>query len=170
MQALTACYFCAASSALGVSAYGSATGGQGGAGGAERLRDSAELEALVDAQRRAGRRWAALCASPAVVFESKGWLADKKATAHPAFVDRLADSRRAARVPGASRQQTGFLAHLSTMLPVLCCCGQLFASSMSVSDLCHLSRAVSSAMTCMQTDCCSPLNACAQLRPHVVLL
>ncbi len=102
-----------------MSAYGSAAGGQGGAGGAERLRDSAELEALVDAQRSAGRRWAAICASPAVVFESKGWLADKKATAHPAFVDRLADSRRAARMPGASRQQTGLLAHLLSMLQML---------------------------------------------------
>ena len=68
---------------------------QGGAGGAERLRDSAELEALLARQRAVGRRWAAVCASPAVVLQAKGWLEGKKATCHPAFVDRLADSRRA---------------------------------------------------------------------------
>ncbi|KAK9833342.1 hypothetical protein WJX81_008205 [Elliptochloris bilobata] len=67
----------------------------GGNGGAERLRDSQELEALIEQQRGAGRRWAAVCASPAVVFQSKGWLEGKKATCHPAFVDRLADSSEA---------------------------------------------------------------------------
>ena len=68
---------------------------QGGAGGAERLRDSNELEALLARQRAAGRRWAAVCASPAVVFQTKGWLEGRKATCHPAFIDRLADGRRA---------------------------------------------------------------------------
>lgn len=68
---------------------------QGGNVGAERLRDSPELHALLEAQRAGGRRWAAICASPAVVLQSKGWLDGKKATCHPAFVDKLADASEA---------------------------------------------------------------------------
>ena len=68
---------------------------QGGNVGAERLRDSPELHALLEAQRAGGKRWAAICASPAVVFQSKGWLDGKKATCHPAFVDKLADASEA---------------------------------------------------------------------------
>jgi protein deglycase len=61
--------------------------------GAERLRDSAVLTDLLEKQRSADKAWTAICASPAVVFESKGWLAGKKATAHPAFADKLSDTR-----------------------------------------------------------------------------
>lgn len=68
---------------------------QGGNVGAERLRDSPELHALLETQRAGGKRWAAICASPAVVFQSKGWLDGKKATCHPAFVDKLADASEA---------------------------------------------------------------------------
>lgn len=66
---------------------------QGGMPGAERLRDSSMLTQILEKQKAGGRFWTAICASPAVVFESKGWLAGKKATAHPAFADKLSDPR-----------------------------------------------------------------------------
>jgi len=59
--------------------------------GAERLAKSAVLLQLLEDQIKAGKVWSAICASPAVVFESQGWLKGKKATAHPAFSDKLAD-------------------------------------------------------------------------------
>lgn len=60
--------------------------------GAERLRDCAHLSALLKDQLESGRRYAAICAAPAVVFEPMG-LISGKATAHPAFSDRLSDQR-----------------------------------------------------------------------------
>ncbi len=63
--------------------------------GAERLRDSAALLQILDEQIKSGKLWSAICASPAVVFEGKGWLQGKKATSHPAFSDKLADQRYA---------------------------------------------------------------------------
>ena len=45
-------------------------------------------------QQAAADRWhAAICASPAVVLETKGLLKGKKATAHPGFTDKLTDQR-----------------------------------------------------------------------------
>lgn len=61
--------------------------------GAERLRDSNVLEGLVRAQKDSGRLYAAICATPYVFFEKKGFLDGKKATAHPAFSDGLKDVR-----------------------------------------------------------------------------
>ena len=61
--------------------------------GAERLRDSAALTELLEQQKADDKLWSAICAAPAVVFESKGWLKGKKATAHPAFSDQLAEQR-----------------------------------------------------------------------------
>ncbi len=69
---------------------------QGGMPGAERLRDSSVLTDLVAAQRDAGKLHAAICASPAVVFETQGLLRGKKATAHPAFTDKLTDQSQVA--------------------------------------------------------------------------
>ena len=66
---------------------------QGGMPGAERLGRSQDLMGLLQKQREAGRIWAAICAAPAVVLEAQGWLEDKKATCHPAFVEKLADQR-----------------------------------------------------------------------------
>lgn len=43
----------------------------GGMPGAERLRDSAELAALVASQKAAGKKYAAICATPAVFFEAQ---------------------------------------------------------------------------------------------------
>jgi len=63
----------------------------GGMPGAERLRDSPALVALMQQQRDAGRLHAAICATPAVFLQTKGLLEGRRATAHPAFSDKLAD-------------------------------------------------------------------------------
>jgi 4-methyl-5(b-hydroxyethyl)-thiazole monophosphate biosynthesis len=70
----------------------------GGMPGAEHLRDSTELIDMLKKQREEGRLYAAICASPAVVFQHHGLLAGKKATCHPGRKDTLenkeaADSR-----------------------------------------------------------------------------
>ena len=61
----------------------------GGMPGAEHLRDSAELISLLKKQKDEGRLYAAVCASPAVVFQPHGLLTGLKATSHPAFSDQL---------------------------------------------------------------------------------
>ena len=48
----------------------------GGMPGAERLRDSKELLQLLRQQKGEGKLYAAICASPAVVFEHHGELDD----------------------------------------------------------------------------------------------
>ena len=63
----------------------------GGIPGAEHLRDSELLIDMLKKQREAGRIYAAICASPAVVFEHHGLLEGKKATCHPAFVKDLSN-------------------------------------------------------------------------------
>jgi 4-methyl-5(b-hydroxyethyl)-thiazole monophosphate biosynthesis len=69
----------------------------GGMPGAERLRDSEALIGLLDKQAAAGKAHAAICATPAVALEVHGFLKGKKATAHPAFVDKLTDNSEAKR-------------------------------------------------------------------------
>lgn len=64
---------------------------QGGMPGAERLRDNDHLSSLLTKQASKGAPVAAICAAPAVVLESKGYLKGKIATCHPAFVDQLSD-------------------------------------------------------------------------------
>jgi 4-methyl-5(b-hydroxyethyl)-thiazole monophosphate biosynthesis len=44
----------------------------GGMPGAERLRDSSILEAMVRRQREEGKLYAAICATPVVFFQAKG--------------------------------------------------------------------------------------------------
>jgi 4-methyl-5(b-hydroxyethyl)-thiazole monophosphate biosynthesis len=61
----------------------------GGIPGAEHLRDSTPLVEMVKKQQQEGRLYAAICASPAVVFQHHGLLAGRKATCHPAFVKYL---------------------------------------------------------------------------------
>ncbi len=61
----------------------------GGMPGAERLRDSAPLAALLASHAAAGRPYAAMCAAPAVVLQPAGLLAGRAATAHPAFAAKL---------------------------------------------------------------------------------
>ncbi|HEX9780446.1 MAG TPA: DJ-1 family glyoxalase III [bacterium] len=63
----------------------------GGMPGAERLAASAPLIELLTRQRDGGRLYGAICASPAVVLEPHGLLEGRRATAHPAFADRLKD-------------------------------------------------------------------------------
>lgn len=68
----------------------------GGMPGAEHLRDSATLMDLVRVQQQGGKLYAAICATPAVAFEPAGLLKGKRATAHPAFSDRLANQEAVA--------------------------------------------------------------------------
>ena len=59
----------------------------GGIPGAEHLRDSQALIDLLKQQRDAGRIYAAICASPGVVFQHHGLLEDRKATSYPGYSD-----------------------------------------------------------------------------------
>ena len=61
----------------------------GGMPGAEHLRDCAELIAMLKRQKQAGRLYAALCASPAVVLQTHGLLDGVRATCFPAFRSKL---------------------------------------------------------------------------------
>ena len=61
----------------------------GGMPGAEYFRDSSQLVDMLKKQREEGRLYAAICASPAVVFQHHGLLAGKKATCHPGRKDTL---------------------------------------------------------------------------------
>ncbi|GBG66480.1 hypothetical protein CBR_g63063 [Chara braunii] len=63
----------------------------GGMPGAERLRDSEVLSQLLRQQVESQRLYAAICAAPAVVLQPKGLLEGRRATAHPAFVNKLVD-------------------------------------------------------------------------------
>jgi 4-methyl-5(b-hydroxyethyl)-thiazole monophosphate biosynthesis len=61
----------------------------GGKRGAEHLRDSEQLAAMLNRQRNEDRLYAAICASPALVFQHHGLLQGRRATCHPDFVDRI---------------------------------------------------------------------------------
>ncbi|MDD5135262.1 MAG: DJ-1/PfpI family protein [Phycisphaerae bacterium] len=61
----------------------------GGLPGAEHLRDNQQLVEMLKAQKLSGRFYAAICASPAVVFAHHGLLDDKKATCYPGMADHL---------------------------------------------------------------------------------
>jgi protein deglycase len=61
----------------------------GGIPGAEHLRDSAALTRILKRQKDAGRLYAAICASPAVVFAAHGLLDGRRATCHPGFAERM---------------------------------------------------------------------------------
>jgi 4-methyl-5(b-hydroxyethyl)-thiazole monophosphate biosynthesis len=65
----------------------------GGIPGAEYLRDSETLISLVQDQANAGRLYAAICASPAVALLPHGFLAGKRATCFPSYLERLADAK-----------------------------------------------------------------------------
>lgn len=67
----------------------------GGMPGAEHLRDSKELAEMLKKQKDSGRLYAAICASPAVVFEHLGLLAGKKATCFPAMAEKLKNKEAA---------------------------------------------------------------------------
>ncbi len=61
----------------------------GGLPGAEHLRDCADLAELLKQQARAGRLYAAICASPAVVLQHHGLLENHKATCYPAMASDI---------------------------------------------------------------------------------
>lgn len=61
----------------------------GGMPGAEHLRDSAELIAILKKQKAAGKLYAAICASPAVALLPHGLLEGVKATCYPGFRSKL---------------------------------------------------------------------------------
>ncbi len=64
----------------------------GGIPGAENLRNSKALVAILKKQQEAGKFYGAICASPAVVLEHHGLLQGKKATGHPLFVADLSNA------------------------------------------------------------------------------
>jgi 4-methyl-5(b-hydroxyethyl)-thiazole monophosphate biosynthesis len=61
----------------------------GGMPGAENLRDSSQLIAMLKEQQKAGRLYGAICASPAVVLQHHGLLEGRRATCHPALQKQL---------------------------------------------------------------------------------
>ena len=65
----------------------------GGMPGAERLRDSDALDAILRKQDARQAPLAAVCASPAVILKSKGLIDGRQATCYPAppFVEALGD-------------------------------------------------------------------------------
>ena len=64
----------------------------GGLPGADNLAACSDLLELLEEQRRSGRYYAAICASPLIVFERHGLLAGKKGTAYPGFDRELSNN------------------------------------------------------------------------------
>ena len=62
----------------------------GGMPGAENLSKCDELIAMLKEQKKSGRLYAAICASPAVVFQRHGLIDDVKATCYPSMLEDLA--------------------------------------------------------------------------------
>jgi len=56
----------------------------GGMPGAEHMRDSKSLVSILKKQKAAGKRYAAICAAPAVILASNGLLEEAGATCYPA--------------------------------------------------------------------------------------
>lgn len=67
----------------------------GGLPGANHLRDCIPLIELLRQQKKAGRVFAAICASPAVVFSHHGLDEGHTTTAHPGFTQALRDFKDA---------------------------------------------------------------------------
>lgn len=61
----------------------------GGLPGAEYLRDNQTLIKLLKKQQSAGKYYAAICASPVVVFHQNGLIGDRAATAYPSLATKL---------------------------------------------------------------------------------
>ena len=61
----------------------------GGMPGAENLRDCPPLIDLLGNQQKAGKWYAAICASPAVVLSHHGLLDNVHATCYPSFMEQL---------------------------------------------------------------------------------
>jgi 4-methyl-5(b-hydroxyethyl)-thiazole monophosphate biosynthesis len=67
----------------------------GGMPGAEHLRDSEILTALLKQQYSAGRLYAAICAAPVVVLQYHGLLSGRRATCFPSFASQLHNAEAA---------------------------------------------------------------------------
>ncbi len=67
----------------------------GGMPGAENLSHHPPLIDMLRKQSQAGKLYAAICASPAVVFAPHGLLDGKQATSYPTMQDKLPDTTRA---------------------------------------------------------------------------
>ncbi|MHC4122629.1 MAG: DJ-1 family glyoxalase III [Planctomycetota bacterium] len=65
----------------------------GGLPGAEYLRDCSELVEMLRKQKQAGKFYAAICASPAVILQHHGLLEGKKATCYPSLISQLDNAR-----------------------------------------------------------------------------
>ena len=65
----------------------------GGMPGAEHLRDSKILTMVLQHQQKEGRYYAAICASPVVVFQHHDLLGQCNATCHPSFVNKLKNTQ-----------------------------------------------------------------------------
>ena len=63
----------------------------GGMPGAENLRDCELLIDMLKEQKTSGKYYAAICASPAVVFAAHGLLDGYRATCYPSFMKELPD-------------------------------------------------------------------------------
>ncbi|HVL00594.1 MAG TPA: DJ-1 family glyoxalase III, partial [Dongiaceae bacterium] len=61
----------------------------GGMPGAAHLRDCAILISKLQQQKKSGKWYAAICASPGVVFATHGLETDVETTAHPSFTAQL---------------------------------------------------------------------------------
>lgn len=61
----------------------------GGMPGAENLGNSTVLSKILKKHQVSEKPLAAICAAPQVVLNAQGYLEGKKATAHPAFSDKL---------------------------------------------------------------------------------
>ncbi|KAI9914623.1 hypothetical protein PsorP6_008515 [Peronosclerospora sorghi] len=61
----------------------------GGIPGAEHLRDSKELVALLQKQKEDGKVYGAICAAPAVVLHTHGLLPSGAATSYPSFKHKM---------------------------------------------------------------------------------
>ena len=61
----------------------------GGIPGAEHLRDSKDLQKILERQKEEGKLYGAICAAPAVVLQHHGLLDQRQATCHPSFVSHL---------------------------------------------------------------------------------
>jgi protein deglycase len=64
----------------------------GGMPGAENLRASKVLCALLNTQQSENKWYAGICAAPAVVFAPLGLLAQRHATCHPNFIQKLGNA------------------------------------------------------------------------------
>lgn len=61
----------------------------GGIPGAEYIRDCPTLITMLKKQKQENRLYAAICASPEVVFQTHGLLDKKKATCHPSRIKNM---------------------------------------------------------------------------------